>query len=184
MQFNSYLKLVKAIPGDLITLSELALTTFKETYGGQFLSENFEKYTRDAFNIITLEMEINDPSCTFFLASLENVYVGYVKLKEFKADHSGDSSLIQPVDFAGGGIQLERFYLLKGYHRHMIGAFMIHFLLEYSKTKSCKFVWLGVWELNAQAIRFFTSWHFRMYSSRVFKFGNERQRDVLLKKDL
>jgi ribosomal protein S18 acetylase RimI-like enzyme len=45
-------------------------------------------------------------------------------------------------------------------------------------------LWLGVWEKNEPAIRFYEKNGFKKFSKHIFKLGNDEQTDLLLKKTL
>jgi ribosomal protein S18 acetylase RimI-like enzyme len=45
-------------------------------------------------------------------------------------------------------------------------------------------VWLGVWEKNARAIRFYTAWGFEKVGEQDFRLGNDLQRDWIMQKSL
>ena len=45
-------------------------------------------------------------------------------------------------------------------------------------------IWLGVWERNARAIRFYERWEFRVVGQHVFVVGKDPQNDLLLSRSL
>ena len=45
-------------------------------------------------------------------------------------------------------------------------------------------LWLGVWEHNPKAIRFYERMGFELFGAHVFLLGNDMQTDVLMKKKL
>jgi ribosomal protein S18 acetylase RimI-like enzyme len=45
-------------------------------------------------------------------------------------------------------------------------------------------MWLGVWEENPRAIRFYQKLGFVEFGEHIFQLGDDAQRDVLMKKKL
>ena len=45
-------------------------------------------------------------------------------------------------------------------------------------------MWLGVWEENPRAIRFYQKQGFVEFGEHIFQLGDDAQRDVLMKKSL
>jgi ribosomal protein S18 acetylase RimI-like enzyme len=45
-------------------------------------------------------------------------------------------------------------------------------------------IWLGVWEHNHQAIKFYTTWGFEKFGDHLFLLGDDPQTDWLMKKEL
>ena len=49
---------------------------------------------------------------------------------------------------------------------------------EFGKT----YVWLGVWEENPRAIRFYEKNGFVVFDKHIFRMGNDEQTDLMMKK--
>ena len=52
------------------------------------------------------------------------------------------------------------------------------------KEMGYKKVWLGVWEKNFRAIRFYKKYGFKKFGQHKFLLGNDLQTDYLLEMDL
>ncbi|OYY07322.1 MAG: GNAT family N-acetyltransferase, partial [Sphingobacteriia bacterium 35-36-14] len=52
------------------------------------------------------------------------------------------------------------------------------------KTHQPTFIWLGVWEKNSRAIRFYEKNGFKIFSSHLFTLGNDIQTDLLMKLEI
>lgn len=50
-----------------------------------------------------------------------------------------------------------------------------------SKEKNVKYVWLGVWEQNQRAIKFYQKNGFRVFDKHIFTLGEDKQTDILMK---
>ena len=53
--------------------------------------------------------------------------------------------------------------------------------IELSITEKLPFLWLGVWEKNLSAIRFYEKNGFTAFGEHIFMLGTDPQRDVLMK---
>ena len=49
------------------------------------------------------------------------------------------------------------------------------------RAKKVDFVWLGVWEENPRAIRFYEKNGFVVFGEHQFQFGNELETDLMMK---
>ena len=53
--------------------------------------------------------------------------------------------------------------------------------IEIAKEKDAEYVWLGVWEENSRAIRFYKKNGFVEFDKHIFKLGDDEQTDVMMK---
>ena len=47
-----------------------------------------------------------------------------------------------------------------------------------------KYIWLGVWEENPRATRFYQKNGFVAFGKHIFKLGDDEQTDILMKRPL
>ena len=64
------------------------------------------------------------------------------------------------------------------------GQLLMQHCLDWAYRKGYKVVWLGVWERNERALRFYEKLGFQRFGFHYFQFGSERQRDFWLQKQL
>jgi ribosomal protein S18 acetylase RimI-like enzyme len=81
-------------------------------------------------------------------------------------------------------LEIERIYVSKDFHGKKVGQILYDKALEIAKTKKLDYVWLGVWEQNLRAVQFYKKNGFVEFDKHIFKFGNEDQTDLMMKKDL
>lgn len=53
--------------------------------------------------------------------------------------------------------------------------------MKISKQRGVDYVWLGVWEENPRAIRFYKKNGFVEFDRHIFKLGNDEQTDIMVK---
>ncbi|NNU33656.1 GNAT family N-acetyltransferase [Mucilaginibacter sp. S1162] len=61
---------------------------------------------------------------------------------------------------------------------------MINESIKIAKQRHKTYVWLGVWEGNPKAIKFYQRHGFVVFSQHQFKLGNDIQTDIMMKLEL
>lgn len=70
------------------------------------------------------------------------------------------------------------------YHGKKVGQILYKKALEIALLQNKAYLWLGVWEENSKAIRFYEKNGFVAFDKHIFKFGEDEQTDVMMKKEL
>ncbi|MBA3827840.1 MAG: GNAT family N-acetyltransferase [Taibaiella sp.] len=170
---SEQLTIRKVTPADIDALSDVSITTFKETYTEHNTPENMELYMDEYFNPERLKEEIEDDRNVFFFAYIDDEIAGYIKLSVNK----------QPAALKKAtAIEIERIYVLKKYHDQKIGSALLSYSISYSITHGYDMLWLGVWESNERAINFYKRWGFEIFGDHIFQLGTEAQTDLLMKR--
>jgi len=157
---------------DIQTLQELSRQTYFETFAADNTAENMQHYLENNLNESKLTTEINNPDSTFYLAMLDNKAIGYLKL------NSGSAQTELQDNKA---IEIERIYVLKDYHGQKVGQFLLDKALEIARERDAAYIWLGVWEKNPKAIRFYEKNGFVPFGSHIFRLGDDEQTDIMMK---
>jgi len=157
---------------DLASLLDLAQTSFLQAFTEGNKPENVQAYLSQAFTPVQLEKEWRNPASTFLLASLEGKLVGYTKVNLAAAQTD-----VQDPE----SLEVARLYTLEEVWGMGVGQFLLDAALDFAKEKGKTFIWLGVWEHNARAIRFYEKNGFRAFGSHPFPFGDEIQTDWLMR---
>ena len=163
----------KANKSDTELIARLSSETFYESFASQNTKEDMEKYLLEKFSTSVIENELKDELTVFFIAFIDNIPVGYTKLRRNKAPEGLDS--IKPLE-------IERIYVYRSYHNKKIGAALMQKDIEYALQNGFDVIWLGVWEHNLSSIEFYKKWGFEIFGKHVFRLGNDDQNDLLMKK--
>lgn len=131
-----------------------------------------QKYLDERFSIEKLTAELNDKNAIFYFAQLENKIVGYLKI------NFGDSQTELKDDKS---LEIERIYVLKEFQGKKIGQILYDKAIEIAKQKDADYIWLGVWEENPRAIKFYKKNGFVEFDKHIFKLGNDEQTDIMMK---
>ena len=160
---------------DLSELLELAQTSFLQAFSAGNKPENVQAYLAEAFNEAQLTKELENPASTFIVASLEGRLVGYTKLNLAAAQAD-----VQDPD----AVEVARLYTLEEVWGTGLGQLLLEAAFAFTKQEGKTWLWLGVWEHNARAIRFYEKNGLRIFGSHPFPFGDEIQNDWLMRVEL
>jgi len=162
----------KVKPEEAANLLALAEFTFRA--GFQHLNDpvHFEEYMNKAFNPAKIRQELATPGSSFYFGELDGDLVGYIKLNSGQAQSDLKS---EP------GMELERIYVKPEYQGKKIGQLLLYKAIKIASEGQFPYLWLGVWEKNEAAIRFYHRHGFSQFGSHTFVLGNDPQTDLLLK---
>jgi ribosomal protein S18 acetylase RimI-like enzyme len=160
---------------DLSTLRDLSIKTFVTAFGSSNTEANINKYTSSAFSEEKLREEIQETYSHFYFCVFNSDIVGYMKLNFAPAQ----SDINDPQT-----LELERIYVLREHQNKQAGRYMVERAVEIASRAKIKVVWLGVWEKNTAAIRFYERNLFTPAGSHAFMLGNEEQIDIIMQRIL
>lgn len=169
--FMSPISIRKATISDLEVIQEISKQTFIETFAAVNKPENMENYVRENFNSQQLALEVNNRESSFYLASLENKIIGYMKL------NFGDS---QTEIHSLQAMEIHRIYVLEAFHGKKIGQLLLNEAILIGQHAGVDSIWLGVWEKNHKAIEFYSKNDFVEFDKHIFTLGNDVQTDLLM----
>ncbi len=142
----------RVLEADVPVLSTIAKQSFYDTFTGTCTEQDMQGFLQDYFNETQLRKEVcNENDCCFF-AEADGVPVAYIRFME---DYSS-----LPLMQQWKAIELKRIYVLKEYHSKGIAQQLMEFLIDYSKREQYEVIWLGVWEHNLRAQRFYEKYGF------------------------
>lgn len=167
---------IKPVTADqLPLLLELGRSTFEAAFAHLNNPEDFAQYVRNAFTLKKTQQEWSHPYSSFFIAWIDKQPVGYIKIntQEAQTEFKGDESL-----------EIERIYVLPGMQQHGLGTHLLQFAERTAQQSGKQWIWLGVWEKNEKAIRFYQRHGFEKIGEHDFVIGSDVQKDWIMKKIL
>jgi ribosomal protein S18 acetylase RimI-like enzyme len=153
-------------------LQQLSIQTFTESFAKDNTEENLKDYFNQVFSIKALSLQINNPFSTFFFVFSDQLICGYFKI------NIGESQTEIKED---GGLELERIYILAAYQKKKIGENILKKIKEIATLENKKYIWLGVWEQNTKAIRFYERFGFKKFDTHIYPIGDDPQIDWMMK---
>jgi ribosomal protein S18 acetylase RimI-like enzyme len=165
------IEIQKANINDLEIIRKISTETFKETFSDVNTAENMANYIQENFNGEQIASEINNPESVFYLASLENEIIGYMKLNFGKAQTENQNE---------NNLEIHRIYVLQAFHGKKIGQLLLDETMKIAKEMAVNSVWLGVWEENHRALQFYSKNGFVEFDQHIFVLGKDVQTDLLM----
>jgi diamine N-acetyltransferase len=166
------LKIRKATYKDTELLLTIGRQTFFEKFTENNSEENMLQYASEAYTFEKIASEVNNANSQFYLATYKNQTVGYLKINFGEAQ----TELQDPQ-----ALELERIYVLKEFQGRKIGQQLFDKTLEIAKQAKLNYVWLGVWEENSAAIKFYEKNGLKAFSKHIFMLGDDAQTDIMMK---
>ena len=162
---------------DAKLLTDLSYTTFWDAFAHhpKNAPDDLNHYMRQAFNVEQLIAELTDPQSVFLIAETDEKPAGYAKLIV--------GSIEEGVT-AERPIELSRLYSHQEYIGKGVGQNLMDACFEFAKGSGNDVMWLGVWEFNPRAQRFYEKNGFREVGRHVFQLGSDPQTDLLMQKEL
>lgn len=160
---------------DLEPLRRIARETFISAFSDKNDPVDFKNYMDNAFSEEQIRRELVHPDSDFYLVRSEGINVGYLKLNYNNAQTDIRDAI---------ACELERIYVSPDYQGRGIGRWMLDRVIELAGIKKKHFVWLGVWQENKDAVRFYEDYGFYKFGTHPYYIGRDKQTDWLMRIDL
>jgi ribosomal protein S18 acetylase RimI-like enzyme len=149
--------------------------TFYEFFAHLNDPANMEAYSSVAFTSQNMLDQLANPDSEFYFAFHDDDIAGYIKLNfnDAQTEYKDKNAL-----------EIERIYVSGEHHGKRIGKQLLDFAIDTARNKRFDYVWLGVWEHNYKAIGFYEHNRFELCGSHEFLLGDDKQTDLLMKKNL
>ncbi len=167
----------QANPDDAKLLTDLSYTTFWDAFAHhpKNAPDDLAHYMRQAFNIDQIAAELADSTSIFLIAEIDGKAAGYAKLIV--------DSIEQGI-IAERPIELSRLYSHQEYLGKGVGQNLMEACFERARNDGHDVMWLGVWEYNPRAQRFYEKNGFSVVGRHTFQLGSDPQTDLLMQKEI
>ncbi|RVU00864.1 GNAT family N-acetyltransferase [Mucilaginibacter limnophilus] len=156
-------------------LLPFARRMFFEAFSHNNSRQSMQQYAAKAFTVERFTEELKNSDSEFHLATLNDQPAGYLKLNFNEAQTEFRESQ---------ALEVERIYVDGNFQGKNIGGQLLIFAVETAQQRGLDYVWLGVWENNQGAIKFYQRHGFSIVSSHQFFLGDEEQTDLIMKRSL
>jgi len=165
----------EAVFSEVAGMREVAIQSYVDTFADVNTPENMAAFLNDAYSQRKLEEEFYQPGSKLYLACEGDRVAGFLRLRisEEVADKLGPNT-----------IELQRLYIHKDFQNQKVGKMLMQKAIDYASENKFEWIWLGVWEQNFNAQRFYSKWGFEKFGEHVFQMGDDPQIDWLLKRKL
>ncbi|MEW6212591.1 MAG: GNAT family N-acetyltransferase [Acidobacteriota bacterium] len=158
---------------DAKLIAELGARAFSDTFAADNKPEDMAAYLADAFNPDRIAAELADPRSSFLIAEIEATAVGYAQLKSGGAPECVKGT--RPIE-------LVRLYAAKEWIGRRVGEALMRACIREAEENGYRTIWLGVWERNERAQRFYRKWRFEVVGDHIFQLGADEQRDWIMER--
>ncbi len=110
-----------------------------------------------------------------FIVESDGKMIGFAKLHE----HSTEAC-ISDAD----PIEIQRFYISQEFQGKGAANSLMEKCLGVAVEKKYQTIWLGVWEYNYRAQRFYEKVGFRVVGKHIFQLGSDPQTDLVMERKL
>jgi ribosomal protein S18 acetylase RimI-like enzyme len=165
----------KCTINDLDKLVSISKHTFINAFEKDNNASDFKDYINKAFSKKQLKIELLNPDCSFYFAYSEKELIGYFKL---------NTGTAQNEQFETNSTELERIYVLEAHQNKGLGKQLLFKSINLAKANNSVFLWLGVWEENTDAIKFYQRYNFNKTGTHPYFIGTDKQTDWIMALEL
>jgi len=171
----SEIKIRKISLDDLSLLQAISRQTFFETFADVNTAEDMNQYLSDSFSDERLTGELLNPESEFYFTEVDGRPAGYLKVNfgEAQTDVQDKNAL-----------ELERIYVLKEFLGKRVGQILLDKTLQIARNANVDYVWLGVWEHNHRAKKFYAKNGFVEFGRHDFWLGSDKQTDLMMRLEI
>lgn len=162
----------KVNPDELEELQQISRETFFQTFAAVNSEENMRRYLEENLSLERLGSELQNEHSEFYFALNTGRITGYLKI------NYGDA---QTEQYDPRAMEIERIYVLSEFYGKETGRILLEKALERAGELHAPFIWLGVWEKNYRALRFYRKHGFTQFGTHPFRLGNEDQTDLVMR---
>ena len=138
--------LKKCTEADVDILRSLLAKTFSDTFASMNTPENMELYLNQAFARDRILEELRNQGSSFYLLYQDGAPAGCLKVNEAAAQtEAGDPH----------SLEIERIYVAKEFQGTGLGSRLMDEAVRLAEERKKEYIWLGVWEKNERALRFY-----------------------------
>lgn len=174
---NSTVNIRFASLADAETLADIGAKSFFDAFAHDERNkpEDMRVYMDENFTVEATRKDLADKDVVIFIAEIEDKVVGYAKLQ---------INSTEKCVKAKNPVELCRLYALQKFIGKGIGAKLMNACLDFAREKNSDFIWLGVWEFNFRAQKFYDKFGFEKCGEHIFQLGSDSQIDWVLQKRL
>jgi len=161
----------RARADDAAALAALAERTFRATFAPHNSDANMERHCARTYGAAIQGAEIADAARTTIVADHGGALVGYAQLR-----HASRTACVA----AQRPAEIQRIYVDAPWQGRGVAQALMDAMLAHARERGADRVWLGVWEHNPRARRFYAKLGFDLAGDHAFVLGDEVQRDLVL----
>jgi len=182
----------RATVNDAAQVSHLIGSTWAEFFAYSVSGSDLETYLTTLLSEASIRTEIEDPS-KYFLVAERRARPGFIRKSDAGETMSQDESTIVGVAqvnlstkkqglMSSNAVELNRLYIDPKEQGGGLAAILLNSAVNIAKEMGYNGLWLGVWENNARAKRFYKKMGFEERGEHFFWVGESKRRDLVMEK--
>ena len=164
-----------ATPDDAAALAELGRRTFTDAFGAGNTPEDLAAFLNTTYGEALQREELASPALTYFLAEHDGLPVAFALLRRDRPSPYVDDP---------SAVEMQRLYVDRDWHGTGLAQALMSHCLHDASIGGAAALFLGVWEQNARALRFYAAQGFEPVGRQVFVVGSDPQTDIVLRRRL
>ncbi len=169
------IRIRKAKIEEIPAVRELAIEVYTDTFADQNTPANLQAFYDDSYNLEKFKGEFFEEGSTLYLALDDLKIIGFLRLR---------LSSEAEKQLGSNAVELHRLYIHRDYHGTSASRLLMEEAMAFSVARKFEWMWLGVWEKNFRAQKFYAKWGFERFGEHIFQMGDDPQTDWLLKKKI
>ena len=165
----------KVNANELSALLQFSKQTFFDAFYHLNNPVDMEAYANEYLTLTQFEKEYNNPQSDFYFAMYGDEIAGYMKLNFGHAQTDLQDKT---------ALEVQRIYVSAAHQGKQIGKQLLDLATQIATENRLQYIWLGVFESNHRAIKFYQQNGFAEFASHQFLLGSDLQRDVLMRRSL
>lgn len=160
---------------DAAALSALARRTFSDAFAADNAPDDLAAFLDATYTPAIQSRELADGALKYLVAEQAGVLVAYALLRTGK---------ISPFVNDPTALELQRIYVDQSHHGTGLAQSLMASVLAEAARLGAGALFLGVWERNAKALRFYAAQGFREVGTQTFVVGSDPQQDLVLVREV
>jgi diamine N-acetyltransferase len=140
-------------------LSTMGAETFYNAHKDSAPAHEIAAYMKKVYRLEAIEKELSNPANIYHMIKHDDTIAGFSKL-EFTMSHPAIK--LQRVS------KMDQIYLLDSFHGLKLGAKLLSYNIDLSRSHGENGMWLVVWTKNTTAISFYEKFGFRIVAEDQF----------------
>lgn len=160
---------------DAAALAELSRRTFTDTFAAGNTPDDLAMFLHATYGEVIQRQELASSHLMYFLAEVQGLPVAYVLLRHGKPSPFVDDPT---------AVEIQRLYVDRAFHGTGLAQRMMDECVRIATLRGAASLFLGVWEHNARALRFYAAQGFVPVGQQGFMLGNDPQTDLVMHRTL
>jgi len=161
----------RATATDAAPLAHLGRRTFSEAFAAENSVDDLAQFLDSAYGPGLQADELADPALIYLVTERASAMIAFALLRTGRHN----PSITDPT-----AVELQRFYVDAAHHGSGVARLLMAACVTQAQDLGAATLFLGVWERNARAIRFYEKEGFANVGAQTFRVGTDDQRDLVL----